>query len=852
MSNSSTRRRRSVHRRRNHGEGTVAREVLISTSLQSAQHCIENQDYGTAYAHYLLVLSLAPELKEIVKETFQFTLVKWANELDALSRIQDLFDCFEQALELFPNDEVVHNCMGEHLFRMGFRDEAAGYFHKAVKLNPSFADARENFYRAANWLVERWHFLMLNDTRRNIAYQRAIQKTVQTGCDIVLDIGTGTGILGMFAKMAGARHVYACELSKTMYELANEVVSANNMSSDINIFYRKSFDLEIPKDIPERVSLVVTETVDAGLFGEGIVEILIHAWRNLLLPPKSQEQDIGSGRFGRVIPAGAVVFGMAVECPEIRRHHRVTVREVGGLSLGGGLELNSPVCNRSLSGGNEEPYTTERMSRVPGGYRPLTQPFQALTIDFNSVQELITFHQKKPYRLHLPVTDKGVLDAIMVWFVLHLDDENSLSTGPAEETCWEQAVYPVQDLIHCAVKPGDTLVVEVNCLDYYLRIFSVTVLSSGDAVDMEVAPNQEDCSKTLGCEAELCSALANLQTRNTDKRNNKCVLETSEMALLNNMPYHDSFKAVFNKVLPQLMLGSMSQAMDVDSSNTYEMNGGKKQMELSLEKVTDPLYVLDVSEGFSILPLIAASLGSVKAYSSVEKRQHQEVLSTLAKINNIPACALEFWLSHIRDDNSILQRPASDKLWSIIILDVIDACGLIRQEVLEKAALSRCLLQSGGKILPQRVVMYGMLVDSQTLLRESSVQGTEPTLGLNIAPFINQFKVPIHVCLDLVTLPCVHLSRPVELLRLDLMNPHLSNYNREVKVQVCSPGQVTAIPFWYEIFLDEEVSICTFSTSSHWKQAAVVLDKAIQVQTGDEFVLDIQYEKSNFSATVKC
>ncbi|XP_043918182.1 protein arginine N-methyltransferase 9 [Protopterus annectens] len=850
MSNSSTRPRRIVRRRRNHVEGTAARDALIFSSLQSAQHCIENQDYGTAYAHYLLVLSLAPELKETAKESFRFTLVKWADELDALSRIQDLFDCFEQALELFPDDEVIHNCMGEHLFRMGFRDEAAGYFHKAVKLNPDFADARENFYRVANWLVERWHFLMLNDTQRNLAYQRAIQKAIQKGCNIVLDIGTGTGILSMFAKMAGACQVYACELSKTMYELAKEVVSANNMSSDISIFYRKSFDLEIPKDIPERVSLVVTEIVDAGLFGEGIVETLIHAWRNLLHPPKTQEQGIGSGRFGRVIPAGAVVFGMAVECPEIRRHHRVTEREVGGLSLAEGLEMSSPVCNKSVSSSNEEPYTTERMSRVPGGYRPLTQPFQALTIDFNNLQELVAFHQKSPCRLHLPVTDDGILDAIVVWFVLHLDDENSLSTGPGEETCWEQAVYPVQDLIHCAVKPGDTLVVEVNCLDYYLRIFTVAVLRSEDAVDMEVIPNQEEDSKTVGCEAELCSALANLQTRNSNKRKN-CVLETAEMALLNNVPYHDSFKAVFNKILSQLKQDSPSQAMDVDSNNTCETDCGKKQVGLSLEKIPDPMYVLDVSEGFSILPLIAASMGSVKAYSSVEKQQHQAALGTLAEVNNIPSCATEFWLKHTSNDNSILQRPASDKLWSIVILDVIDACGLIRQEVLEKAALSRCLLQSGGKILPQRVVMYGMLVDSQTLLRESSVQGTEPTLGLNIAPFINQFKVPIHVCLDLITLPCVHLSRPVELLRLDLMNPHLSNYNREVKVPVCSPGQVTAIPFWYEIFLDEEVSICTFSKPSHWKQAAVVLDKAIQVQTGDELVLDIQYEKSNFSATVK-
>lgn len=34
-----------------------------------------------------------------------------------------------------------------------------------------------------------------------------------------------------------------------------------------------------------------------------------------------------------------------------------------------------------------------------------------------------------------------------------------------------------------------------------------------------------------------------------------------------------------------------------------------------------------------------------------------------------------------------------------------------------------------------------MLVESESLLLESAVQGTEPTLGFNIAPFINQFKV---------------------------------------------------------------------------------------------------------------
>lgn len=49
------------------GAGAPGRDELVSRSLQSAEHCLGSQDFGTAYAHYLLVLSLAPELKDDVK-----------------------------------------------------------------------------------------------------------------------------------------------------------------------------------------------------------------------------------------------------------------------------------------------------------------------------------------------------------------------------------------------------------------------------------------------------------------------------------------------------------------------------------------------------------------------------------------------------------------------------------------------------------------------------------------------------------------------------------------------------------------------------------------------------------------
>lgn len=65
-----------------------------------------------------------------------------------------------------------------------------------------------------------------------------------------------------------------------------------------------------------RVSLVVTETVDAGLLGEGIVPSVRHAWKQLLLEERSAAQR-------RVIPSLATVYGCLVECEHVRKLSRL-------------------------------------------------------------------------------------------------------------------------------------------------------------------------------------------------------------------------------------------------------------------------------------------------------------------------------------------------------------------------------------------------------------------------------------------------------------------------------------------------------------------------------------------------
>jgi protein arginine N-methyltransferase 1 len=56
------------------------------------------------------------------------------------------------------------------------------------------------------------HEEMIRDKVRTDAYFRAITNHPERFLDkVVLDVGSGTGILSIFAARAGARHVYAVE-----------------------------------------------------------------------------------------------------------------------------------------------------------------------------------------------------------------------------------------------------------------------------------------------------------------------------------------------------------------------------------------------------------------------------------------------------------------------------------------------------------------------------------------------------------------------------------------------------------------------------------------------------------------
>lgn len=133
--------------------------------------------------------------------------------------------------------------------------------------------------------TKRWMLPMLNDHTRNEMYMNAIQeataslKTVSE--PVVLDIGTGTGLLAMqAAKCSPNAQVVACEMAAPMARLAERIIASNNLSNQIKVVPTSSSELELQG----RADLCVSELLDYGLLGEGILPTLRDAWQRLLKP----------------------------------------------------------------------------------------------------------------------------------------------------------------------------------------------------------------------------------------------------------------------------------------------------------------------------------------------------------------------------------------------------------------------------------------------------------------------------------------------------------------------------------------------------------------------------------------
>lgn len=102
----------------------------------------------------------------------------------------------------------------------------------------------------------------LLDKKRTTLFKKAIEKVVKKG-DVVLDAGTGSGIMAMFAANAGAKKVYAIEIDPSIAKIARGNAKKNNLSKKIKVI-----NSDVTKLKFSHIDVLIIEMMDTGLIAE--------------------------------------------------------------------------------------------------------------------------------------------------------------------------------------------------------------------------------------------------------------------------------------------------------------------------------------------------------------------------------------------------------------------------------------------------------------------------------------------------------------------------------------------------------------------------------------------------------
>ncbi|XP_065309522.1 protein arginine N-methyltransferase 9-like isoform X2 [Dermacentor albipictus] len=663
-----------------------SRKKMFQYSLSQIETCIENGTFGRALAHFCVVFKLQPSTKNDLKEAFLLAVGKHTDKLEAEERWTELFDCYEELLKAYYSCEELHHSLGALLLRHGHIKAAACSIRKALEINPNFTAARQSLDGLRTLLIERWHFRMLNDLSRNEAFHDAITAAVQKGHKNMLDIGAGTGLLS--------------------------------------------------------VTLVVTETFDAGLFGEHVLKSLNHAWKYLLnVEPSACCQPKAT-----VIPENAEVFACLVESQWIRSSQKVSRDVLEDILKLENVELNA-------ASDDEQPYDSEKLSQVKHGFLRLSEPFHLLSVDFNSHKEIKNLIKGIQWREKVCCTQSGILDAVCLWFRLKVGDA-WLDTGPDSNSCWEQAIFTGPS---AQVSCGEVVELAVSCQSHISM--RCTLESPGKASQKKVLSLEPAIVRAINGQAHAMAQISEKMSGTLEERSSQSILDISSIPIL----------------------GLLLVQRQPNWRLTCMHNSDLKDIVAHFVKA----HKLEVSV------YVAESLEEL--YSDKQKQ------------------------------------------YDVFIVNVLESSGLLRQGILEDIALLRkSCLKPDVTMVPSSVTLRALLVESETLEKQSRLVSDSSTLGFRIADSINAFQVQMQQDICLATLPHRALSDVFTLLEINMSNigfdlPEISAVR---SVPLLQTGRISGCCYWFEQECFGGITLSSYSVEDTSLQAGVVFSSGVHGAAG--------------------
>lgn len=187
--------------------------------------------------------------------------------------------------------------------------------------------------------------LCLHDVDRTRMWKEAIEDVVSPG-DVVIDAGSGTGILGVFAALSGAQKVYCVELHPRFVTLIEHLAARNEIGDVIEVIHGDASKWEPPRE----VDVIICELLCTGQFFEPQVQVINHLrqW----LKPSGQVIPSKVRSFVRLLDAQEMIYGVRIDC------------DSRSLVMDDDEPVSSNVCYDEIDFGEQNPLMVDTTVRV--------------------------------------------------------------------------------------------------------------------------------------------------------------------------------------------------------------------------------------------------------------------------------------------------------------------------------------------------------------------------------------------------------------------------------------------------------------------------------------------------------